>query len=46
MQLGLPIVTVDMGAQGEKLRRYDKAVFIENYRPESIIEGVEKCFTL
>ena len=46
MQLGLPIVTVDMGAQGEKLRRYDKTVFIENYRPESIIEGVEKCFTL
>ncbi|MBQ6781055.1 MAG: glycosyltransferase family 4 protein [Treponema sp.] len=44
MLLGLYIVALDLGAQGEKLRHYDKAVFVPGLDPETILAGVEKCF--
>lgn len=44
MKLGLYIVSLDIGAQGEKLHGYDKTVFVPNLEPESILAGVEKCF--
>lgn len=44
MKLGLYIVSLNLGAQGEKLQKYDKAVFVQDLEPETILEGVEKCF--
>lgn len=44
MKLGLYIVSLDLGAQGEKLKTYDKAIFIPNLEPKTIMEGIEKCF--
>lgn len=46
MMLGLYIVSLDLGAQGEKLKNYPKAVFVKDLKPETIIAGVERCFTL
>ena len=46
MQLGLPIVSLDLGAQGEKLHNYPKAVLVSDLKPETIIQGCEKCSTL
>lgn len=46
MMLGLYIVSLNLGAQGEKLKNYEKAIFVKDLRPETILEGVEKCFTL
>ena len=46
MMLGLYIISLDLGAQGEKLKNYPKAVFVKDLKPETIIAGVEKCFTL
>lgn len=45
MMLGLYIVSLDLGAQGEKLKNYPKTVFIKDLKPETILAGVEKCFT-
>lgn len=45
MLLGLPVVSLNLGAQGEKLSKYPKAFFINDLSPETIIDGVEKCFT-
>lgn len=46
MLLDLYIVSLDLGAQGEKLRNYSKAVFLKDLEPKTILAGVEKCFTL
>lgn len=44
MRLDLYIVSLDLGAQGEKLKNYDKAIFIPDLEPSSILAGVERCF--
>lgn len=45
MMLGLYIVSLNLGAQGEKLKNYQKTVFVKDLKPETILAGVEKCFT-
>lgn len=44
MKLGLYIVSLELGAQGEKLKNYDKAIFVANLEAKTIMEGIEKCF--
>lgn len=46
MLLDLYIVSLDLGAQVEKLRNYHKSVFVKDLEPKTILAGVEKCFTL
>lgn len=46
MLLNLYIISLDLGAQGEKLRNYPKTVFVKDLEPKTILAGVEKCFTL
>lgn len=46
MKLNVYIVSLNLGAQGEKLTNYSKAIFVENLESKTILAGVEKCFTL
>lgn len=45
MKLGLNIVALDLGAQGEKLHGYDRTIFINDLEPESVFDGIERCVT-
>ena len=44
MMLGIPIISLKLGAQGEKLMNYSNAFFVDDLSPESIIECAEKVF--
>lgn len=46
MKLGLNIVALDLGAQGDKLRDYERAVFINDLEPKSILDGIDRCVTM
>jgi hypothetical protein len=40
--LDIPIVSANIGAQGEKLTSYHKAILVDSYVPESILSAIEK----
>jgi hypothetical protein len=41
IMLDIPIVSVNIGAQGEKLSLYHKAILVDSYSPESILSAIE-----
>jgi glycosyltransferase involved in cell wall biosynthesis len=45
MMLDVPIVSVALGAQGEKLINYDKGYFIDNLEPCEIVRFADRFFT-
>lgn len=44
IKLDMPIVSVNLGAQGEKIEKYEKGYFIDNYAPETIIRFMDNYF--
>ena len=44
MMLNIPIISLNLGAQGEKLMNYKNGYFVDDLSPESIVGCVDRIF--
>ena len=45
MMLNIPIISLNLGAQGEKIMNYKNGYFVDDLSPESIVECVDKILS-
>ncbi len=46
MQLGLPLACFDLGAQGERVGKYEKGLILKDTNPEKILDSIQSYFTI